>query len=306
MPLANTNLGLLQSSNPRGTGLLESPFTKGSTTDYFSNKIRDAKVWHLLVQEDAPTANLRQGDRIYGQFTPQDMTHQLGANVPEAGGFSRTNPLVQWVGGSVETLTFQARLFSEHSQDQTAAKKLSILKKLRESLPPMNRPPITTFFWGQAFPGGIRCLVESLGGVKYDEIRPDGTLRGVTLSITLKKVTYHNFVRNVESPVEQTPRHTVREGETYEMIALRRWGDPMFGVPLRQMNPRFPMEKWAPEGFADLQPNEQIKLYDRNELTKEPIRPTCHLFNPNDLVSSDIRRYYFQERGRLASLMPRR
>lgn len=274
--------------------------------DPFSRKIRDAKLWHLLVQEDAPTANLRQGDRIYGQFTPQDVSHQLGANVPEAGGFSRTNPLVQWVGGTVETLTFQARLFSEHSEDQTAAKKLAILKKLRESLPPMNRPPIMTFFWGQAFPGGIRCLVESLGGVKYDEIRPDGSLRGVTLSITLKKVTYHNFVRNVESPVEQTPLHTVREGETYEMIAYRQWGDPLLGVPLRRMNPRFPMERWAPSGLADLQPNEQIKMYDRSDLTKEFIKPENHLFNEDDQVAADIRRYYFQERGRLASFMPRK
>ena len=149
------------------------------------------------------------------------------------------------------------------------------LKKLRESLPPMNRPPITTFFWGLAFPGGIRCLVESLGGVKYDEIRPDGTIRGVTLSITLKKVTPHNLVRNVQTPMEQTPLHTVREGETYEMIANRRWGDPLLGVPLRK-------------------------------LTKESIKPLNHLFNEDDIVASDIRRYYFQERGRLATYMPRK
>lgn len=293
------------SSVVSGTSIILEP-QPNFDEDPFARRVRDAKLWHLLVQEDAPTANLHQGDRIYGQFTPQDVSHQLGANVPEAGGFSRTNPLVQWVGGTVETLSFQARLFSEHSQDQTATEKLEQLKKLRESLPPMNRPPITTFFWGLAFPGGIRCLVESLGGVKYDEIRPDGTIRGVTLSITLKKVTPHNLVRNVQTPMEQTPLHTVREGETYEMIANRRWGDPLLGVPLRNKNPRFPMEKWAPKGLADLQSNEQIKLYDRSELTKESIKPLNHLFNEDDIVASDIRRYYFQERGRLATYMPRK
>jgi len=293
------------SSVVSGTSIILEP-QPNFDQDPFARRVRNAKLWHLLVQEDAPTANLHQGDRIYGQFTPQEVTHELGANIPEAGGFSRTSPVVQWVGGTVETLSFQARLFSEHRDDQTASEKLAVLKKLRESLPPMNRPPLMSFFWGTAFPGGIKCFVESLGGVKYDEIRPDGSLRGVTLSITLKKVVPHNFSRNVESPVEQTPLHTVREGETYEMIAYRRWGDPMLGVPLRRMNPRYPMKRWAPSGLADLQPNEQIKLYDQSELTKEQIRPSSHLFNEDDLVASDIRRYYFQERGRLATLMPRR
>jgi len=80
----------------------------------------------------------------------------------------------------------------------------------------------------------------------------------------------------------------------------------LLGVPLRNKNPRFPMEKWAPKGLADLQSNEQIKLYDRSELTKESIKPLNHLFNEDDIVASDIRRYYFQERGRLATYMPRK
>ena len=272
----------------------------------FEDRVRDAKLWHLLLYEDAPSVNLSAGDRIYGQFTPQEFTHQLSAQVPESGGYSRTNPLVQWVGGAVETFTFQARLFSQHKDDTTASDKFNQLKLLRQSLPPMNRPPVTRFFWGNIFPGGVPCFVESLGGVKYDEIRPDGSIRGLTLSITLKRTTPFRVVRNVESPVEQTPLHTIRDGETYEMIAYRRWGDPMLGVVLRRMNPRFPMEKWAPKGLADLTSNEQIKLYDRQDMTKTSIKPTSHIFDQDDQVASDIRRYYFEERSLKTTVLPRR
>lgn len=295
---------------PPTSPVLPSPFTRSepnfSQEDSFARRVRDAKIWHLLVGEDVPTINMRAGDRIYGQFTPQDFTEDLGANVPDAGGFSRSSPLVQWVGGTAETLTFQARLFSEHSDDNTAKDKYEKLKLLRIALPPLNRPPITNFFWGNVFPGGVPCFVQSLGGVRYDEIRSDGSIRGLTLNITLKKITYFRIERTIQSPTEQTPVHVVRDGETYEMIAYRQWGDPLLGVPLRRMNPRFPMEKWAPRALADLSANEQIKLYERSELTKKRIKPESHLFDEDSQVSSDIRRYYFEERGKKTSLLPKR
>lgn len=277
-----------------------------ANSDNFSGRVRDARVWHLLVMEDAPSVDLHAGDRIYGQFTPQEFNEDLSATVPEVGGFSRSNPIVQWVGGSVETLSFTARLFSEHRDDTTAQDKYEQLKLLRQALPPRNRPPITNFFWGNAFPGGVPCFVQSLGGVKYDEIRPDGSIRGVTLSITLKKFYPYRVIRNVQSPVEQTPQHVVRDGETYEMIAARHYGDPLIGVVLRRMNPRFPMVAWAPSGLVDLASNDMIKLYDRADVTRVRIKPTSHLFDEDSQVSSDIRRYYFEVRGKKTSILPKR
>lgn len=277
-----------------------------SDTSVFEQRVRDAKLWHLLVYEDTNRPELNMGDRIYGQFTPQDLSHNLGANIAESGGFSRTHPLVQWVGGNAETLTFQARLFSEHANDSTAADKFKVLQLLCQSLQPMNRPPITVFFWGNAFPGGVPCLVESLGGVKYDEIRSDGSIRGLTLSITLKKTVPFLVTRVVESSMERTPLHTVREGETYEMIAKRKYGDPMLGVILRRENPRFPMEKWAPRGLSNLSTNEQIKLYDRSDITKNRIKPQSHIFDPDDQIASDNRRYFFEKRGYKTALLPRK
>jgi len=272
----------------------------------WERRVRDAKRWHLLLEESAETVDLAAGDRIYGQFTPQEFTYDMGANVPDAGGYSREHPLVQWIGGTTETLSFQARLFSEHRDDHSAAEKLDTLKSLKRSLPPNNRPPITRFFWGNAIPGGVQCFVQSLGGVKFDEIRQDGSIRGVSLSITLKRFTPFRVVRVVSSPVEQTPIHTVKDGQTYEMIAQNKWGDPLLGVILRRMNPRFPMEKWAPRDIADLSSGEIIKIFEKSEVVKQRVRPTSHIFNEDDPVALENRRYFFARRGRKIAYLPKR
>jgi hypothetical protein len=283
------------------------PTNTSQNTGEWLQGVREAVTWHMVVLENVNTANLRQGTRITGQFIPQQFTHNLGAQLPEAGGYSRTHPVVQWVGGTVETLTFQARLFSEHRDSQSARDKFETLKLLVNHVDDtLKRPPLVRFFWGNAIPGGMKCFVETLGGVQYDEIRPDGSMRGVSMNITLKRFVPFRVVRVTTSPAERTPTHTVRIAETYEMIAQRRWGDPMLGVPLRQQNPRFPMEKWAPKGIADLEANEVIKLFPRVDLEREPIKPQSHIFDENNFDAADNRRFFFSIRGAKTGVIPRK
>lgn len=272
----------------------------------WEDRVRDAVVWHLLILEDTNDSDLRAGTRITGQFTAQQFTHNIGANVPEASGFGRSHPLVQWVGGAAETLSFQARLFSEHSEDFTATDKFELLKLMVKPHDPLKRPPLARFYWGNAIPGGMKCMINSIGGVTYDEIRLDGSIRGLVLNITLKRHFPFRVIRITTSPVERTPTHIVKDGETYEMIAYRRWGDPMLGVPLRQQNPRFPMQKWAPKGIADLVRNETIKLYPRRDLDSVPIKPQCHIFDPDNQAAADNRRFYFATRGLKTAVVPKR
>jgi hypothetical protein len=276
-----------------------------SVSDWINN-VREAKRWHFLVLEDTENWEYYAGNRISGQFTPQDVSHQIGSSVPEAGGFARANPLVQWVGGKIETLSFQARLFSEHRDDYSAENKLEILKFLCKPIAPLGRPPLTRFFWGRALPGGMQCLVEDLGGISYDEIRLDGSIRGVTLNITIKKFTDFRVERISLSPAERTPHHVVKHGETYEMIAYRKWGDPMLGVPLRIQNQRYPMVESAPKGIADLVAGEVIKLFPRKDLESTPAKPQSHILDEDNMLSADNRRYFFTQRSKLTTVLPKR
>lgn len=270
----------------------------------WEEQIRDAVVWHLVVMEDVDTEDLHSGMRISGQFTPQNVQHTIGSRIADVSGFSRENPLIQWIGGTLEVFSFQARFWSEHSGSNTTRDKLETLKLLKKPHSPLNRPPLTRFFWGTVIPGGMPCLVESIGGIAYDEIRPDGSPRGATCNITLKRFTRFTIDRVTISPVERTPIHVVRSGDTYESIAQQRYGDPLLGVSLRQQNPRFPMEQWAPAGMTDLLPGETIKLYPKRDL--QTIKPQSHIFNEDNQQSADLRRYYFMLRARKTGIVPKR
>jgi hypothetical protein len=286
----------------RGNPFPEDPSLTSSEGS--SNQRRDVRQWYMIVQESSPLMD--RGHRISGQFTPQQISQNMGANIPEAGGYSRAAPIIQWIGGKLRTFTFQARLFSSHRDDNTAAEKLAELEYLLEEHEGMGRPPLVSFFWGIAIPDGFPCFVESLGGVTYDEIRLDGSLRGVTLSLTLKRWSPWRFEQVVTTPGQQTPVHIAVHGETYEMIAEREYGDPMLGVLLRQMNPRSPMTKKAPRGVADLQPGEQVKIYPIREMRRHRIRPACHVLRQDNRIAADNRRYFFELRSTEVGTIPRR
>ena len=269
-----------------------------------ANTEGSVRQWYMIVQED--TSLMTRGHRIVGQFTPQQITQNIGANIPEAGGYGRNSPIIQWIGGQLRTFTFQARLFSRHRDDSTAEQKLQELEYLMEAHPGLGRPPLVTFFWGIAIPDGFPCFVESLGGINYDEIRPDGSLRGVTLSITLKRWKQFRFELVVPNRAESTPVHVVAHGETYEMIAYHHYGDPLLGVLLRQMNSRSPMVKRAPRSMADLSPGEEVKIYPVRDMRRLSIRPQCHVLRTNTRVTADNRRYFFELRSTEIAPLPRR
>jgi len=267
--------------------------------------IKSVKQWYVIVMED--TGLLKKGTRITGQFTPQQVTENIGANIPAAGGFSRTSPIIQWVGGQLRTLSMSVRLFSEHSKDNTAAEKKRQLEILVDEYHnDTNRPPVVAFFWGIAIPDGMPCMVESLGGVTFDDIRDDGSIRGVTMNMTLKRHKQYIYEQTTLPQTSQTPAHVSKHGETYEMIAHRRYGDPLLGVLLRQKNPRAPMDAQFPTGVADLKVGERVKLYPVTELNREKIRPLCHILRQDNYIAADNRRYFFELRSSEVATYPRR
>lgn len=304
MPIFNSaNEGFLFRNSPFGQAQnqIQSPYDSP-----WVSRVKDVKLWHMYLLDSVQEAQLSVGDRISGQFTPQNFVYNLGSKISESSGYGRSNPIIQWVGGTLDTATFQVRLFSAHKNDYTAATKLEQMKLLCIAHEPYLRAPLIRFFWGNSIPGGLKCFVESIGNIVFDELRPDGSIRGVTLNITLKKFTEFKITRIVQPQLERTPTHVVKSGESYEMIAYRRWGDPMIGVPLRQQNPRFPIQKWAPKNLSILEANETIKLFPLKELTSKPIKPESHIFLEDNIQAADNRRYIFSLRSKRIGILPKK
>ena len=262
--------------------------------------------WHMVVEEDVDGNEYSYGYRFTGQFPPESLSRDVSYNIAAAGAYGRKSPLIQWTAGELETVSFGVKLWSDHRSDQTAKQRLEILEGIAAPVEQLKRPVLVRFFWGDVIPGGILCFIQSLGGINYEDVRLDGTARSVTLQITLHKFTQFVLDRNVDTPMEQTPKYVVRDGDTYEMIALRRYGNPIAGVPLRIMNPRSPMEPWAPADLAELQAGESIKLFDKSDVEAQGVKPTCHMFNLSDPNVAAVWKYYFSKRGMHTNVIPRR
>jgi len=263
-------------------------------------------LWYFVVEEE--TEDFAVGDRITGQFPIRNAREQFGSILDSAGGYSRSSPVVGWVGGKLNTFTFPARLFSRHVNDNTAENKLNDLKKLTERSALLGRAPLVRFFWGSLFQDGFLCFIESVDSdFPYNNMRSDGTIRDVTVNISITKFSRYRYYEERDfTPLEATPAVRVKAGDTYEMIAKRIYGDPLLGVLLRRKNPRFPLEPDYPRGVSDLIKGDKVKVFSRRVLRIEDIKPQCHVLREDNVIAADNRRRFFYMRGKQQTILPNR
>jgi hypothetical protein len=249
----------------------------------------DQKLW-VLADLDHPT----QKD-VVGQFVPQSVRKDVSGDIAVAGSVNRDYPILQWTAGELEVVTFTAKLWAKDSEDMTVEQRLLALENLVRRASDLGRPPICAFSWGGLGTLNLECLVKTIGGVTYDEVREDGTLRGVTLEITLQRYEEVTLVATDPSKPETYTRvRRAKKGDTYESVALWEYSDPELGILLRQLNPRRPgME------LADLRPNDKVHVYPEEFLLTLPIEPEFHAFKsgPGYEAAEARRRELFDARS---------
>lgn len=218
--------------------------------------------------------DLDRGDDIVGQFVPQSLTKSVSSVVAEASSVNRDHPILQWVQGATETVSFTAKLWAKDSTDFSVEDRLFRLETLVRRNSDLKRPPVCSFSWGAVGTLLLDCLVQSIGEVTYDEVREDGTLRGVTLQLTLKRFEEVEFtVTDPSVPETFTRVRRAKRNDTYESIALDEYGDPQLGVLLRQLTPRVPGML-----LADLRPKDPVHIFPEEFLVTLEIAPEFHAF----------------------------
>jgi len=247
----------------------------------------DPKLWTL---ED-----LDRGVTIVGQFIPQGVTKTVEGSIAQAGSQNAQFPILQWTSGELEVITFSARLWATDSTDFSVEDRLDALENLVKRQEDLDRPPVCTFAWGDVSSLVVDGLVKAIGRSTYDEIRNDGTLRGVSLQITLWRYEPLEFtVTDPALPERMTRIRRAKQADTYESIALDEYGNPLLGVLLRQLNPRIPgME------LADLKAKDPVHVYPEDYLVTLPVEPEFHGFRTGEgyETAEERRRELFDARG---------
>jgi hypothetical protein len=204
-------------------------------------------------------------DTLEGQYPLEMPTQNLGAHYESAWSMNRNEPITQWIHGTVTTWSFGVTLRAKDSTDDIRSK----IKWLTESTvkdDKLGRPPLYVWSWGSI---EMTCFITALGGIQW-EMMPTKLSptfeppRMVKFQITLQKYVPWDLKKTDPNlPPLDTFYVYSKVGQTYEAMAGKRYGQPLWGDLVRRRNP----------DKAYLQVGDRIALPDSDKLLEEEVEP---------------------------------
>jgi len=175
---------------------------------------------------------------IVGDFFPESMVYTPGAAAySKSHSLNREKPVTQYSHNDLDTLVFNALIFARHFLDNIE-ERYAQLVLLTKRDPDLKRPPICLFEAGVIH---FDCVVLSVGGIKFSEVRNDGSLRSVEFSIALQEyVPFDILALEQTSPTASEPStlyKDAKQGDTYESVAQKEYDSALKGVQVRETNP---------------------------------------------------------------------
>lgn len=204
-------------------------------------KFLAAGTWTLI--------NIDSKEALQGQFPTEDNGWDVGANYAEITSLGRQNPILQFLNGAADRLTMKSRFRMAHEFDDSVIEKLNKLVSWARRDAKLGRPPILQFVLGEGDAINAQVVLTAVSGIKYANPSFTGSTREVTFSIHLLKYTEFSID---DEEVTDTRYHRTAQGETYELICQREYGDPMLGDVIRKQEEQ--------NGKALLVPGDIVKL----------------------------------------------
>jgi hypothetical protein len=224
-------------------------------------------VWYLSNEDSTPPST------IQGQFPPEELKEETGNKYSVQTSLNRQNPIVQFLSGEADTLSFVATMFNysgftgknifDFGGD--AKDDLDTLKSWKQRDENLGRPPILSFSVGDGMVGMATCIITSLGSITYDKPTKLGRFRRARLTVNLMR--YEPFSLEASTSGE-TRYHRAALRDYYEMLTYREYGSAEMGDIIRKRHPTKP----------NIQPADIIKLPSKATLRREIIAPSSIVF----------------------------
>lgn len=213
---------------------------------------RSFAPWHLL--------NLDDMVEVEGQFPAEDVVQELGVAYGEGNALNRQHPILQFLHGNAETVSFSGRLYARNATEEVESL-LKTLKGWTKRDPMLMRPPLLMFWIGDSGVQVDNCVLEALSGIMYHDFRENGTAREVSFTIHLREYYEYSLAAGEGG---ETRYHRAKEHDYYEWITYREYGDPMLGVVIRDQHPTKP----------NLEIGDIVKLPNAEEMRDKTAKPT--------------------------------
>ena len=115
--------------------------------------IPNFKIWNLL--------NLDSGQTLQGQFEAENVARDISVNWGQFTSLNRQNPILQFLNGAAEKVSFDGRLFRNHALDRSPEAKLDLLTSWTRIDPALRRPPVLQFWVGDGHVM-INCVIVAI------------------------------------------------------------------------------------------------------------------------------------------------
>ena len=169
-------------------------------------------------------------DRITVQFNPAEYTLAKGAQIAEIAIPGIDSPVLQFVRGQNEKLTFE--LFFDTTQSGMGEDQAQDVRELTNPFYQLvkiqsntHAPPRIRFIWGKGL--AFKAIVESVQQ-KFTLFNPSGVPLRASLSVSFREYkTLEEQLQemNLQSS-DHSKRRVIRRGDTLNHIAYEEYGDP--------------------------------------------------------------------------------
>lgn len=219
-------------------------------------------------------SNLDTGEEITGQFGAEELTEDAGAaEIAAKHALNRDIPIQQWVHGNAREFTFTGRFWLTkqgliaammgEEKPKEPVQRLDLLRTWIKRDTKLRRPPVLMFWVGDTSVYLHYCLIKSLSNIRYEDFETgSGKVKHVSFDIAL--VEYLPFDKSDAPSKGETRYHYVKQGEYYELMCQREYGDPMMGDVIRKRHPTLPLPV----------PGERIKLPSYRAIRTNSVEPT--------------------------------
>jgi nucleoid-associated protein YgaU len=158
------------------------------------------------------------------RFNPSEYQVKKTQTIAEIGIPGLASPIIQWVRGGSESLTFEALFDTSNTLEDVND---AFVGRLRALLDPDRRkhaPPIVAFIWG---PRHFEGLLDGLS-TSYTLFSKDGTPLRAKASITLKEYRSAEVqvVQHERSSLDVAKFYMVQLGDTWSNLAASLLQDP--------------------------------------------------------------------------------
>ncbi len=241
--------------------------------------IPNFKVWNLV--------NLDTNEVLQGQFEAQGVTEDISVEWAEFTSLNRQKPIMQFLHGNADNVSFTGRFFSNHALDTDPEQRLNLLKSWTKIESTLRRPPICQFWVGDGHLR-INCIIAGITGITYG--RPDffGRLRDVSFGLSLKE--FSTF--SIDDTEETNTRFArAQDRSYYELLAFEEYGNPMVGDVIRKDHP----------DQQSLKPGDVVKLPSiegiRSKQVTQTSIPLKTGFGRKDTAQKRLRLAFFDSRS---------